>query len=159
MESKSRLFWKILPLALKRLETLSDFFPLSQFLLNDSPEYPLASLIEKLDGEEVAKLLKVAEWEMEKIPEWSRDELSTLFQKISEVEEIKLKQVLAPFFVAISGSSVSLPLFDSLEILGPDLTRTRIRTALEKLASEGMGLSKKGLKNYKGILTSIRQSH
>ena len=139
-------FGKILPLALKRLETLSDFFPLSQFLLNDSPEYPLASLIGKLDGEDVAKQLKVAEWEMEKIPEWSRDELSALFQKISEVEEIKLKQLLAPFFVAISGSSVSLPLFDSLEILGPDLTRTRIRTALEKLASEGMGLSKKGLK-------------
>ena len=139
-------FGKILPLALKRLETLSDFFPLSQFLLNDSPEYSLESLIEKLDGEDVAKLLKVAEWEMEKIPEWSRDELSALFQKISEVEKIKLKQVLAPFFVAISGGSVSLPLFDSLEILGPDLTRTRIRTALEKLASEGMGLSKKGLK-------------
>ena len=94
----------------------------------------------------MAKLLKVAEWEMEKISKWTRDELSALFQKISEVEEIKLKQVLAPFFVAISGSSVSLPLFDSLEILGPDLARTRIRTALEKLASEGMGLSKKGLK-------------
>ena len=61
-------FGKILPLALKRLETLSDFFPLSQFLLNDSPEYPLASLIGKLDGEDVAKQLKVAEWEMEKIP-------------------------------------------------------------------------------------------
>ena len=81
----------------------------------------------------MAKLLKVAEWEMEKISKWSRDELSALFQKISEVEEIKLKQVLAPFFVAISGSSVSLPLFDSLEILGPDLARTRIRTALENL--------------------------
>jgi glutamyl-tRNA synthetase len=48
--------------------------------------------------------------------------------------------------VAISGSTVSLPLFDSLALLGPDLARTRIRIALEKLAAEGVGLSKKGLK-------------
>lgn len=137
---------KILPLALKRLETLSDFFPLAQFLLNDTPDYSIDKLTGKLEAEKVAKLLKITEWELEKVPAWNRDSLSSLFQKIAEIEDIKLKQALAPFFVSISGSSVSLPLFDSLELLGPDLTRTRIRTAQEKLSSAGMGLSKKGLK-------------
>ena len=137
---------KILPLALQRLETLSDFFPLTQFLLCDAPEYSLDSLTGKMDAQLVAKLLKIAEWELEKIPQWNRDVLSSIFQRIADVEELKLKQILAPFFVAISGSSVSLPLFDSLNLLGPDLTRTRIRIALDKLASDGVGLSKKGLK-------------
>ena len=99
-----------------------------------------------MEGGEVAKLLKIAEWELEKASPWNRDELSSLFQRIAEVEDIKLKAVLSPFFVAISGSNVSLPLFDSLELLGPDLTRTRIRIALEKLATDGVGLSKNGLK-------------
>ena len=137
---------KILPLALKRLETLADFFPLAQFLLNETPEYSSESLTEKMEGGDVAKLLKIAEWEMEKTSKWNRDELSILFQRIAEVEEIKLKQILAPFFTAITGSRVSLPLFDSLELLGPDLARTRIRIALEKLSTDGVGLSKKGLK-------------
>ena len=145
-KANPEFFAKILPFALKRLETLSDFFPLAQFLLNDVPEYSVESLLGKMDGGEVAKLLKIAEWEMEKASAWNRDELSSLFQRIAEVEVIKLKVVLSPFFVAISGSHVSLPLFDSLELLGPDLTRTRIRIALEKLAADGVGLSKKGLK-------------
>jgi len=137
---------KILPLALQRLETLSDFFPLAQFLLNDTPEYGVDALEGKLEPGIAGKLLKIAEWELEKISSWDREALSSLFQQIAETEELKLKQVLAPFFVAISGSTVSLPLFDSLELLGPDLARTRIRIALEKLATAGTGLSKKGLK-------------
>ncbi|MDA7756617.1 glutamate--tRNA ligase [Opitutales bacterium] len=137
---------KILPLALKRLETLSDFFPLAQFLLTDTPDYSTEELVGKLEAANVAKILKIAEWEMEKLPQWNRDQLSNLFQQIAEVEDLKLKQVLPPFFVAISGNSVSLPLFDSLALLGPDLTRTRLRSALEKLSSAGSGLSKKGLK-------------
>ena len=56
--------------------------------------------------------------------------------------------------MAISGSSVSLPLFDSLNLLGPDLTRTRIRIALDKLASDGVGLSKKGLKKLEKEYTT-----
>ena len=137
---------KIIPLALQRLETLADFFPMAQFLFSDTPEYEVQELIGKLDPEQVPKILKIAEWELEKIGSWDRNELSALFQKIAEIEGIKLKQLLSPFFVAMSGSNISLPLFDSLSLLGPDLVRTRIRTALEKLASEGMGLSKKGLK-------------
>ena len=137
---------KILPLALNRLETLSDFFPLSHFLLDDVPEYSLEKLIGKTEGLQVAKLLKIAEWEMEKIQKWNRDQISALFKKISQLEDIKLKHLLAPFFVAITGNSVSLPLFDSLELLGPDLTRTRIRIALEKLSADSLGLSKKALK-------------
>jgi len=137
---------KILPLALQRLETLSDFFPLAEFLLNDAPEYEVDDLEGKLEPGIAAKLLKIAEWELEKISSWDRECLSSLFQQIAETEELKLKQILAPFFVAISGSTISLPLFDSLELLGPDLARTRIRIALEKLATAGTGLSKKGLK-------------
>jgi glutamyl-tRNA synthetase len=137
---------KILPLALQRLESLADFFPLAQFLLNDAPEYSMDALAGKLEPGMPAKLLKIAEWELEKISSWDRETLSSLFQKIAETEELKLKQILPPFFVAISGSTVSLPLFDSLALLGPDLARTRIRIALEKLAAEGVGLSKKGLK-------------
>ena len=138
---------RVLPLALKRLETLSDFFPLAQFLLADKLEYAVTELTGKLDPGEAARLLKIAEWELEKTAEWNRDELSSLFQRMAQTEEMKLKELLPLFFVAITGSTVSLPLFDGMSLLGPDLSRTRIRLALEKLADAGNGLSKKGLKS------------
>ena len=81
-KANPEFFAKILPLALKRLETLSDFFPLAQFLFNDAPEYTSESLLVKMEGAEVAKLLKIAEWELEKTTAWQRDELSAIYQKL-----------------------------------------------------------------------------
>jgi glutamyl-tRNA synthetase len=46
----------------------------------------------------------------------------------------------------MSGKSISLPLFDAMSILGPDLVRVRLRKALDLLNAEGVALSKKGLK-------------
>jgi glutamyl-tRNA synthetase len=138
---------KVLPLALQRLETMSDFFPMVGFLLTDEVEYSVDDLTGKLEPAEASRLLKIAEWELEKTTHWDRDELSPVFQRMSEVEDLKLKELLRLFFVAISGSTVSLPLFDGMALLGPDLSRTRIRKALEKLSDAGSGLSKKGLKS------------
>ena len=149
-------FRKIIPLALPRLETFSDFFPISQFLLNEIPTYQFEDLIGKQESVEVARILKIAEWELEKTSPWERDSLASLFQVIAETEEKKLKELLAPFFVCLTGSKVSLPLFDGMALLGADLTRTRIRKALQLLSENGAGLSKKGLK---ALEKEYRQSY
>ena len=99
-----------MPLALQRLETFSDFFPLAQFLLSEQPEFDLETLTGKLQPDQPAKLLKIAEWELEKVTHWDRQTLSSIFQNISETEEIKLKHLMPLFFVAMSGAPVSLPL-------------------------------------------------
>jgi glutamyl-tRNA synthetase len=145
---------KIMPLALQRLETFSDFFPLAQFLLSEQPVYDLEALIGKLSPDQPAKLLKIAEWELEKASPWDRHTLSSIFQKIAETEEMNLKQLMPLFFVAMSGTPVSLPLFDGLALLGPDLTRMRLRRALVILGESGNGLSKKGLKSLEKEYTS-----
>ena len=98
---------KVLPLALQRLETFADFFPLAQFLLIESPTYSTEDLLGKFEAPEVARLLKIAEWELEKVRTWDRESLSGVFQRMAETEETKLKDLLRPFFYAISGSAVS----------------------------------------------------
>ena len=40
---------------------------------------------------------------------------------------------MRPFYVAIAGSPTALPLFDSMVLLGRDLTRERLRRALATL--------------------------
>ncbi len=138
---------KIMPLALQRLETFSDFFPLAQFLLSEQPEFEVEALAGKLEPDQPARLLKIAEWELEKATPWDRNVLSSIFQRIADNEGIKLKQLMPLFFMVMSGSTVSLPLFDGLALLGPDLARMRLRRAMEILGESGKGLSKKGLKS------------
>ncbi len=147
---------QVIPLALPRLETFSDFFPLSQFLLNENPLYPFDELVGKQEPREVARLLKIAEWELEKVDSWDRNSLANVFQNLAETECKKLKELLTPFFVCITGSKVSLPLFDGIALLGADLTRSRIRKALQFLAENDAGISKKGLKSLE---KEYRQSY
>jgi glutamyl-tRNA synthetase len=137
---------KVLPLALPRLETFSDFSPLASFLFAEKVEIDAESISGKLESADAARLIKIAEWEFEKLREWKGESIGNVFNRIAEIEELKLKQIMPTFFVAISGSGVSLPLFESMAILGPDLSRTRLRQALDVLSEAGHGLSKKGLK-------------
>jgi glutamyl-tRNA synthetase len=137
---------QIVPLATQRLETLADFAPMTNFLLADEVKSNADSLAGKLEPADAARLIKVAEWEFEKLRQWTGDAIGSVFQRIAETEELKLKQFMPTFFVAITGSTVSLPLFESMAILGPDLCRSRLRQALETLAEDGHSLSKKKIK-------------
>jgi len=44
-----------------------------------------------------------------------------------------VRDVVRPFYVAITGSAQSLPLYDSMLLLGRDLVRERLRVALDRL--------------------------
>jgi hypothetical protein len=52
------------------------------------------------------------------------------------------------FFVAFCGSAVSLPVFDSMAIMGRDMCLRRIHYALEALESAGHTLKGKALKTF-----------
>jgi glutamyl-tRNA synthetase len=70
---------------------------------------------------------------------WTAESLRAELEKLGEALQLKIRDLLFPLFVAVSGQSVSTPLFETLEILGPDLCRMRLREALEATG----GLSKK----------------
>jgi glutamyl-tRNA synthetase len=73
---------------------------------------------------------------------------------MAEKEELKLKQLLPLFFVAITGSRVSLPLYDSMGLLGRDMCLRRMQYALEVLDAAGCGLSGKKLKKLQKAYTA-----
>ena len=88
------------------------------------------------------KVLQFSLWELEAMQEWNRDNLNQLFVDLAEKLDLKIREVLAPIFIAVSGKPVSPPLFDSMELLGPDMVRARVRHAITILG----GVSKKQLK-------------
>jgi glutamyl-tRNA synthetase len=138
---------KILPLAQPRLNRLTDLVPMAAFIFADKMEYaPTALISSELDGEKTVRLLKIAQWEFEKLPAWNLEAIKSAFAKISEKEVLKLKSLMTPFFVALSGSSVSLPAFESMEIIGRDMVLRRIQYAIEALATAAFELKGKSLK-------------
>jgi glutamyl-tRNA synthetase len=68
-----------------------------------------------------------------------------LYQELSRIAvklNHKLKDFLFPLFVAMIGSASGPPLFDAMSLLGPDMVRARLRSALEAAG----GVSKKQIK-------------
>ncbi|MFP4381123.1 MAG: glutamate--tRNA ligase [Candidatus Sumerlaeia bacterium] len=154
---------KILPLVQPRIEKLSDIIPRTAFFFTDMVEYDATELVPnkyKLpEGGEVfglgadaepgmitSCLLQVVLWEMEKVREWKVENLHNVFKAISEKEALKTRDLVAPFFLAITGAKQAPPLFDSMEILGKDMVCRRVRHALDQLEVARMGLSKKKTK-------------
>lgn len=140
--------WKrIIPLAQPRMNTLSELTPLAAYFFADKLTYPPAALLGgEFDGTRTVRLIKIAQWEIEKTTAWASDSIRSVFDGLAAKETLKLKALLFPFFVAISGSAVSLPLFESMEILGKDMVLRRLHYALEALAGEGFALKGKELK-------------
>ena len=134
---------KVLPHAQKRMEILSDFAPLAGFLVSGTLPLSEASFAQlKGEREELVKLLQFALWRLEALRHWSRDTIWDDLKRLADSLEVKIKELLAPLFVAIAGSSASFSVVDSMELLGPDMSRARLRHAIEVLG----GVSKKAAK-------------
>jgi len=65
--------------------------------------------------------------------------------------ELKLRDVMPLMFASITGQASSVSVLDAMEIIGPDLTRFRLRQALELLG----GASKKEVKEWEKTLAAI----
>ena len=134
---------KVLPHAQKRMETLSDFAPLASFLVSGTLPLTEASF-EGVKGkrQDIVRGMQFALWRMESLRHWTRDTIWDELKALADAMEMKVKDLLAPLFVAIAGSSASFSVVDSMEMLGPDMSRARIRHAIEILG----GVSKKAMK-------------
>jgi len=135
---------EILPHAQKRMNTLSDFAPLAAFLASGQLPLTRDSFSElKLDEEQLKQVLQFSLWRMEALRSWERDDIFAELKTLSEQLGLKMKDCLAPLFIAIAGTTSSFSVMDSMVMLGPDMSRARLRNALNAYSGE---LGKKQLK-------------
>jgi glutamyl-tRNA synthetase len=67
--------------------------------------------------------------------DWNAEALKNAVLAAGEAHGLKLGKAQAPVRVAVTGRTVGLPLFESLEVLGRDRTLARIDAALAKLGA------------------------
>ncbi len=134
-----------IPHAKQRMEVLSDFIPLVGFLASGKlPVNEADYAANKLAVEEQKKILQFALWKMEALRSWERDAIFTELKALADAMGYKMKDFNAPIFIAISGSTASFSVMDAMVLLGPDMSRARLREAVETLGGAG----KKVLKRY-----------
>lgn len=128
-----------------RIQTLSDAAGWASFFFSGSVNITPESFVhKKLQPDDVRRILQVSLWELEALRKWEHDEINALLARVSELLGFKLRDFMFPFFVAISGSASSTPVMESMNILGPDLTRSRLRQAIAVLG----GVSKQEAKDW-----------
>jgi glutamyl-tRNA synthetase len=125
---------RLAQLAAPRIETFSDLGPLLAFLFSGRLALRAEDLRSaKLDDVEMRKAFTLALSELEELPVWDAFGIESVIKRVAEALGKKTRDVARPFYVAISGSPTSIPLFDSMELLGRDLVRERLRAALALL--------------------------
>ena len=134
----------VLPHTQSRMETLSDFAPLTSFLYSGMlPVDPTQYTSLKLDENQLKEVLQFALWQLETLSNWDREAIFVSLKGLADSMDIKLKDFLAPLFIAISGTTSSFSVMDAMVLLGPDMSRARVRYALNGVCGE---IGKKQLK-------------
>ena len=134
----AQVFEAVAPLAQTRISVLSEIVSYVDFLFLDRPvedEKSWAKAMKPGVGEEM--LTAALERFSDPNLEWRAEPLKAALEEVAAAQGLKLGKAQAPVRVAVTGRTVGLPLFESLELLGRSRVQERLRAALEKLKAAG----------------------
>jgi glutamyl-tRNA synthetase len=124
-----------LKLSQSRISKLGELPALAGFLLSNEVGLTPASFAGlKTSPAETLEILNTVQADLEKILEWNVETIDAELRAVSDKLGKKLRVVTPPLFVAMSGSSRSLPLFDSMALLGRSVVRQRLKVAATVVA-------------------------
>jgi glutamyl-tRNA synthetase len=146
---------RIAALSQTRIERLSDLGLLLSFLFAGRLPLTADQLRDgKLDELSLRQAYQLALWELDALRTWDVAGIETTLKRVSEAIGKKFRDVARPFYLAVTGSPTSIPLYDSMELLGRDLVRERLRGALEILGAP----SKREGDEWKKLLVTSEES-
>ncbi len=136
-----------------RINLLSEAVNWAGFYFNQFPQLSKEQFeSKKLTEEQVRQSLQFAIWRLESLFTWNQDTVSQTLMDLANQMEIKLRDFMPAFFIAIAGSTSSTPVMQSMVTIGPDLTFARLRHALEIVG----GPSKKEAKVWEKLNESLK---
>ena len=86
-----------------------------------------------IEKELIIKILQFTSWSLDSIDDWTRDAIFITLKNVAEFMNIKLKNFLAPIFVAVAGTTSSISVMDSICILGKSSSIDRVNSSIELL--------------------------
>ncbi|MDX6428844.1 MAG: glutamyl-tRNA synthetase [Streptosporangiaceae bacterium] len=129
-----KVFAQVAELAQTRIAVLSEITANVDFLFLDEQVFDEASWNKGMKGP-AAEILAAAE-EVYRDAPWETEELKSRLEQAGAAYGLKLGKTQAPVRVAVTGRTVGLPLFESLEVLGREKSLGRIAAARARLADQ-----------------------
>ncbi len=125
---------KILELAHARIERLSDLGELVAFFFAGRLAITKEQLLDtKLPSDEVRRALATAMWTLDTERNFDRATIERVLKGTADALGRKFRDAARLYYVAMTGSPTSVPLFESMELLGRDIVRERFRVALDRV--------------------------
>lgn len=125
---------KIVPLIKERIEKFEDFVPATQFFFSGDLTYDAATLLPKgKTPGEMAELFSDLLDKLEAYDGWNHEALHKIFETFVTEKSLKAKDVFLPTRIVVTGTKESPPLFETMEVLGKEIVRRRMRLAIDFL--------------------------
>jgi glutamyl-tRNA synthetase len=118
------------PLVSERVKRLDEIAPTVRFLFVEEVPIDPAAREKVLGAAGAADVLRECARAVEDIVDFGHASIEAALRTVPESLGVKPKAVFQTIRVAVTGSTVSLPLFESLELLGRERTLARIEAAL-----------------------------
>ncbi len=116
-----------------RIKTLDDLYVAAAYVFADEIEYDPASMKKVLEKEGVLDVLSASRDILAAQDDWASDRLEERFRVFCEETGRALGKVAQPIRVAVTGSTASPPIFETLALLGRDKSLSRIDSVLKRL--------------------------
>lgn len=126
---------KLVPLVKERINKLSDFIPLTNFIF-EKPEYDIEKFNKLKLGEVSGGVKGVLEMILQKMETlekpWGSYEFEQTFRKLAEELNIPVGSMFQLIRISISGQTVTPPLFETIEIMGEEEAINRVKDLIAK---------------------------
>lgn len=140
---------KLMPLVHTRIRTFSDFMQLCDFFfINELKLSPELLCPKNTSPELTSCIIQTIIWSLDEQEDWSGKALEKASHEVADCFGVHHKKVVIYIlFAAIMGKHMGPPLFDSVTLLGKDMTRVRFMHAIDTLggiSNKRIDLLKKG---------------
>ena len=140
-----------------RIVRLSDLGALTApFFMNRIEGLTLDKLRDgvKIEVDQQRAAYTLALQQFDAMVDWSKDGVEAALRTTATALDIKLKDMIRAFYLAVLGSPQGVPLFDAITHLGRDILRERLRHAMELLGVA----SKKEAEGWAGLMVAAEAS-
>jgi len=139
-----------------RVETLADIVPLTGFMFSGMLDLnPESFTHKKLEEAQIKRALQFSLWKLEAQRYWDKDHIFADIKSLAKGMDIKIGDFMQPIFIAIAGTPNSWSVVDSMAHLGPDMSRARLRHAVNSMGGFSKKETKRVEKEYQSLIANI----
>ena len=132
LEARPDWYKALAPMVAERTRLMPDLLPLTRFLFESPPPMDPEAAQRILGQPEAPPSLAAVAEALESVDPWTADNVEEALRLVPERLQFEPKTVFQAVRVAVTGSTVSLPLFESIALLGREDTLARLQAAQRK---------------------------